>query len=337
MKIRNRSMNLRIDESMYDVSFLYDYSKMENDSQSTEVPPKVSYRERFGNRYKKNDSSSDRVSRIMNFVNNNETKQDSEQIQQTDSQTNSQTNSQTKPNQTNDVLSILKQQQPDIETFLEDQKQYNALRKKFRKQKSFPCNISGFIFQNEEELNDFCRDMTNRKKQYNKEQRSKQIRETKLNIQDLEELNDENTIEEDGAIYSTKNPIGIKSNDKVYRLPRTNTRDRKQTFEEIRSNKDLVTDLLQTDDETDFKNKTVSNIKNQQLKKRMKNHFDNDIVNDRTWNRNEFLRMMEQLMNDNSSMKQRLQSIEESAPKKRAKSLIEEEFGYQFNPKLFQK
>ena len=224
-----------------------------------------------------------------------------------------------------------------MDPFVSDLKQYNSLRRRLKKQSSFPCNISGFIFQNENELKTFQNELSSKRRQANREAKAKQIRETKLDLNELEEMNESDTIEENGAAYSTKNPIGIRSNDKLYRIPKTNRKDREQTFEEIKSNQELLTDLLQTDDADSFKSKTMNGLKDPKLRKRMNQHMKNDLVRDNTWNRNEFLKLMERLMNDNQNLQEKVKMIENDRPKQRSRSIIETEIDRSFNPKLFEK
>ena len=63
----------------------------------------------------------------------------------------------------------------------------------------------------------------------------------------------------------------------------------------MKGNKKVLTDLVKSKDNEEFNDISISNIDNDG-KELIEKHKDNTINNDKTWTRDEFIKMMEQLM-----------------------------------------
>lgn len=311
-------------------------------------------------------NQNERITRILNFVNesqdisslsqNNTSKDSIENIYSNNSTDNNE--KKTTSNDSNESKNgeHLKENKKDeienrnidnntinnsnLEEYLQDDKSYRSLNRKLKKQTVYPCNINGFIFNSNDELLSFRNNLMKSKRDYNRRIKQDKISRTKLNIEDLDEILDDNIIEDSNVVYSSRNPIGISKDGKQYRIPRTNLKDRKNIFKNVSKDKSNIKKLLEIDDEEEFNKETLNNIKDETLKRKAKLHFDNDIVDDQTWNKNQFIRMMEDLMKQNKELTRRIETNEEilrNSRNTRKTTEIENVLGSQFNPKLFSK
>ena len=188
--------------------------------------------------------------------------------------------------------------EPKDSNLYADNKKYNSIRRKLKKQQTFPCNINGKAYYTQEDVNNELKALADGKRAYNKQLKQNKLKNTKIEVNDLEELDNNEAVEDDGYIYTHTKPIGIVKDNKRYRLPTTNTTDRANIFNEIGNNKEVITKLLKTDNDNDFNEITLNNIHNENVKKRTQQHINNDIVKDNTWNKNEFIKLMERKMNE---------------------------------------
>ena len=192
----------------------------------------------------------------------------------------------------------VKEVKEDNNILYSDVKRYNAIRRKLKKQQTFPCNIDGKAYYTQEDVNNELKALADGKRAYNKQLKQNKLKNTKIEVNDLEELDNNEVVEDDGYIYTHNKPIGIVKDNKRYRLPTTNITDRANIFNEIGNNKEVITKLLKTDNDNEFNEITLNNIHNEKVKKRTQQHINNDIVKDNTWNRNEFIKLMERKMNE---------------------------------------
>ena len=264
----------------------------------------------------------DRITRILDFVNKNDgLNNTSKQPEPTHQQPPAPEPTTQQPPE------IVKQDEIDMNEYLNDDKKYNALRRKLKKNKAFPCNIMGKAFYSQEEIDNYLDVLKDNKRVFNRNKKKEAIKNTKMNVADLDEINDDNIIEDDGYVYSTKKPMGIVKDNKKYKLPTTNKKDRHKIFDEVKNDKDAVNKLLSAKDDNEFNDITLSKIKDKNTLRRTKQHISNDISKDNTWNKNEFINLMEKIMTDETPTQQH-QELEPDEPIIMPRS-------YGFNPKLF--
>ena len=260
----------------------------------------------------------ERIAKILDFVNstatNNEVKQNNEDIKpnpgiEDKKEEQQQINKNNLPIKNNDIVPSTPTEPETTETPTEtptetqnndiyaDNKKYNSLRRKLKKQKIYPCNINDKAFYSQQEVDDYLKVLADNKRLYNKKLRNDKLIKTSLKIDELEHINeDDDVIEDDGYIYTHNKPVGVVKDNKRYKLPTTNKTDRNNIFKEIGNNKEVITKLLKTDDKNEFNNITLNNIHNEAVKKKTQQHINNNIVKDNTWNKNEFIKLMEKKM-----------------------------------------
>ena len=187
---------------------------------------------------------------------------------------------------------------------LTDKEYKTALRKLNQsiKKNNYPCivSINGInkIYNNVEELNN---ELTTLKS--NKQKQLKEIR--KKNIDNYKHYNkiynkDIDDIEEDGIIYA-KGPIkAIRKDEKIYSVPKTNTKDRKRIYNSIKDNKKVLTELVKAKDEDEFKEINNNNLTDEALTI-YKRHSENTINTDKTWTKDAFISMMDKMVSNNTN------------------------------------
>ena len=109
-------------------------------------------------------------------------------------------------------------------------------------------------------------------------------------------------------IYKKGNIKAITKDNKRYKVPSTSTKDRQQIYNKLKGNKKVLTDLVKSKDNEEFNDISLSNIDNDG-KELIKKHKDNTINNDKTWTRDEFIKMMTQLMKKQEQPTERKQGI----------------------------
>lgn len=236
----------------------------------------------------------ERINKILNFVNSLETTETQKPINENHDQLiENQPIKKSKKGLNDDLL-----ESSSTEDLVKDDKMYNKLRRKLKSTRRYPTNIFGKAFYSQQEVDDYIKELADSKRLYNKKLKAEAIANTKLNVDELEQISsddEDDIITKDNMVYSTKKPIGIVKNEKRYRLPTTNKEDRKAIFDEVYKNKEVLPDLLKADD-SEFNDMTLNTIKSEHLKKKTKQHMDNNIVKDNTWNKKEFIKLMEDLM-----------------------------------------
>lgn len=207
-----------------------------------------------------------------------------------------------KPIDNNDEPSIEQQPPNPIPTDIElTDKQYkNTLRKlnKLNKKNNFPAvvNINGqnLLYNSAEELNTYITNL--------KADRRKRNREIlKKNIEINDNLNkpyedDENDIEDDGIIYKKGIIKAVVKDNKKYKVPSTNKRDRQKIYNNIKNNKELLTELTKAKDDNEFYNISLNKMDKETMDI-AKPHIENNINKDSTWNKAAFMLMMSNLVN----------------------------------------
>ena len=262
----------------------------------------------------------DSIDRILNFINSTEepeddrnevreeqeTEQETEEQQATPMKETQETEQETETEETTPRKTREQQQAtPSIETEREtteyhDEKTYKSILRKANntiKKNQYPAVISingkNQIFNSGDDLKLFVNNLKTEHKEYNKNKLNDKINKYKhFNEEYTQDIND---IEEDGIIYKKGNIKAITKDNKRYKVPSTSTKDRQQIYNKLKGNKKVLTDLVKSKDNEEFNDISLSNIDNDG-KELIEKHKDNTINNDKTWTRDEFIKMMEQLM-----------------------------------------
>lgn len=267
----------------------------------------------------------DSIDRILNFINSSEETEEqettaeeqettTEEQQQatpsieTEQETEQEEIKETKPRKT-------KQATPSIETQEQeapqdarnevrpgeyDDKTYKSILRKANntiKKNQYPAVISingkNQVFTSGDDLKLFVNNLKTEHKEYNRNKLNDKINNYKhFNEEYTQDIND---IEEDGIIYKKGNIKAITKDNKRYKVPSTSTKDRQQIYNKLKGNKKVLTDLVKSKDNDEFNDISLSNI-DDDGKELIEKHKDNTINNDKTWTRDEFIKMMEQLM-----------------------------------------
>ena len=120
----------------------------------------------------------------------------------------------------------------------QDSKTYTNIQTRLRKIRSYPYILKlpdqNILFNSESEMLVYRNDLTNKRKEYNKQQRAKKLSESKMNLDDLPQVEDETQyITEDGMMYKRREPDAIIKGDKMYKVPKTNPQDTKKIYKNI--------------------------------------------------------------------------------------------------------
>ena len=254
----------------------------------------------------------DSIDRILNFINSTEepepeTEQETDQQETTTEQqettTEEQQETETETEQAKPMKET-KQATPSIETETQpegyDKKTYKSVLRKANntiKKNQYPAVVSingkNQVFTSEDDLKLFVNNLKTEHKENNRKRLNDKINNYKhFNEEYTQDIND---IEEDGVIYKKGNIKAITKDNKRYKVPSTSTKDRKQIYNKLKGNKKVLTDLVKSKDNEEFNDISLSNIDNDG-KELIEKHKDNTINNDKTWTRDEFIKMMEQLM-----------------------------------------
>lgn len=181
-----------------------------------------------------------------------------------------------------------------------DEKTYKSILRKANntiKKNQYPAVISingkNQVFTSGDDLKLFVNNIKTEHKENNRKRLNDKINNYKhFNEEYTQDIND---IEEDGIIYKKGNIKAITKDNKRYKVPSTSTKDRQQIYNKLKGNKKVLTDLVKSKDNDEFNDISISNIDNDG-KELIEKHKDNTINNDKTWTRDEFIKMMEQLM-----------------------------------------
>lgn len=248
----------------------------------------------------------DSIDRILNFINSTE---EPETEQETEEQTETTTEEATPMKETEETEQEQprerKQATPSIETTEQqqegyDEKTYKSILRKANntiKKNQYPAVISingkNQVFTSDDDLKLFVNNLKTEHKENNRKRLNDKINNYKhFNEEYTQDIND---IEENGIIYKKGNIKAITKDNKRYKVPSTSTKDRQQIYNKLKGNKKVLTDLVKSKDNEEFNDISISNIDNDG-KELIEKHKDNTINNDKTWTRDEFIKMMEQLM-----------------------------------------
>lgn len=192
--------------------------------------------------------------------------------------------------------------------FIKDTKQYNKVLRNIKKIKTYPNVINNRVFNNEEELNEYKKMIMKNRREYNKEQRQTKINQTRLNLDKLPDIEDDEELINDDNIYYKRGRIeGVKHNDKIKKIPSTNKQDRKKIYNNIKDNKEVMTNLTKSKDDEEFDEIMKNAINNNDVKEIYEQHKQNDINKDNTWTRNEFYKYMLNMIEASESPQQQPQ------------------------------
>lgn len=269
----------------------------------------------------------DSIDRILNFINSeeeapedarNEVRPETETEQEQETET-------TTEQQPREIEQETEQATPSIETEEKprkipmketteqqpreyDDKTYKSILRKANntiKKNQYPAVLSingkNQVFTSDDDLKLFVNNLKTEHKENNKKRLNDKINNYKhFNEEYTQDIND---IEEDGIIYKKGNIKAITKDNKRYKVPSTSTKDRQQIYNKLKGNKKVLTDLVKSKDNEEFNDISISNIDNDG-KELIEKHKDNTINNDKTWTRDEFIKMMEQLMKKQEQQKQ---------------------------------
>ena len=256
------------------------------------------------------------IDRILDFINSEGEQEQEEQQQETETEEQQATPSikteeqqQEEPREeTEEKPRKIKQATPSIEMRETteqqpkeyDDKTYKSILRKANntiKKNQYPAVISingkNQVFTSGDDLKLFVNNLKTEHKEYNRNRLNDKINSYKhFNEEYTQDIND---IEEDGIIYKKGNIKAITKDNKRYKVPSTSTKDRQQIYNKLKGNKKVLTDLVKSKDNEEFNDISISNIDNDG-KELIEKHKDNTINNDKTWTRDEFIKMMTQLM-----------------------------------------
>lgn len=255
----------------------------------------------------------DSIDRILNFINSEEEpEQETEQETTTEEQQATPSREETeeaKPMKETEQAKTRKTEETQ-ETQPEgyDEKTYKSILRKANntiKKNQYPAVISingkNQVFTSGDDLKLFVNNIKTEHKENNRKRLNDKINNYKhFNEEYTTDIND---IEEDGIIYKKGNIKAITKDNKRYKVPSTSTKDRQQIYNKLKGNKKVLTDLVKSKDNEEFNDISISNIDNDG-KELIEKHKDNTINNDKTWTRDEFIKMMEQLMKKREGQEQ---------------------------------
>lgn len=251
----------------------------------------------------------DSIDRILNFINSTEEpEQETETETTTEEQQATPSREETEETEQEEQPRETKQAKPMKETEETqeqqptgyDEKTYKSILRKANntiKKNQYPAVISingkNQVFTSGDDLKLFVNNIKTEHKENNRKRLNDKINNYKhFNEEYTQDIND---IEEDGIIYKKGNIKAITKDNKRYKVPSTSTKDRQQIYNKLKGNKKVLTDLVKSKDNDEFNDISISNIDNDG-KELIEKHKDNTINNDKTWTRDEFIKMMEQLM-----------------------------------------
>lgn len=250
----------------------------------------------------------DSIDRILNFINSSEeqgetqeereTTETEEQPRETETEEQRETETEEQQETTTNATPSIETEETQPREY--DDKTYKSILRKANntiKKNQYPAVISingkNQIFNSGDDLKLFVNNIKTEHKEYNKNKLNNKINSYKhFNEEYTQDIND---IEEDGIIYKKGNIKAITKDNKRYKVPSTSTKDRQQIYNKLKGNKKVLTDLVKSKDNEEFNDISLSNIDNDG-KELIEKHKDNTINNDKTWTRDEFIKMMTQLM-----------------------------------------
>ena len=266
----------------------------------------------------------DSIDRILNFINSTDTAPEdarNEMREQPPSETPQTEQPQTAEQQQTEQLTEQPQtaEQPPKAVDYNDERTYKSILRKANnviKKNRYPAVVSvnggNTVFNSGDDLKNWLDNLKTEHREYNKNKLADKINNYKhFNEEYTQDIND---IEEDGVIYKEGNIKAVMKDNKRYKVPSTNTKDRKQIYDKLKSNKKVLTDLVKSKDNDEFNNISLSNIDNDG-RELIEKHKDNTINNDKTWTRDEFIKMMTKLMERQGGQHEPIAKPEAERPK----------------------
>lgn len=262
----------------------------------------------------------DSIDRILNFINSTDTEAPpaeapAEPVEQeaTDAR-----NEVRPPAETPLTEAPLTTDTPKSEDY-NDERTYKSILRKANnviKKNRYPAVVSvngkNTVFNSGDDLKNWLDNLKTEHREYNKNKLADKINNYKhFNEEYTQDIND---IEEDGVIYKKGNIKAVMKDNKRYKVPSTNTKDRKEIYNKLKSNKKVLTDLVKSKDNDEFNNISLSNIDNAG-RELIEKHKDNTINNDKTWTRDEFIKMMAKLMEKQEGQHEPIAKPEAKRPK----------------------
>ena len=264
----------------------------------------------------------DSIDRILNFINSTDT----EQVQ-VDQKTPAETPQTETPQTEQSAAEQSAAEQSATEQLTDtpkavdynDERTYKSILRKANnviKKNRYPAVVSvngaNTVFNSGDDLKSWLDNLKTEHREYNKNKLADKIKNYKhFNEEYAQDIND---IEEDGVIYKKGNIKAIMKDNKRYKVPSTNTKDRKQIYDKLKSNKKVLTDLVKSKDNDEFNDISLSNIDNDG-RELIEKHKDNTINNDKTWTRDEFIKMMTKLMEKQGGQHEPIAKPEAERPK----------------------
>ena len=199
----------------------------------------------------------------------------------------------------------------DLSTFTDDKK-FKSFSRRCTSIKSYPAIIDGHLFNSEDEMKQYKRDVIAYRREQRQQSNEKKVRETKMKVDRLEDVksDDEHVIEHEGMLYKVSQPYAIISNGEKKKIPKTSNKDRKRIVEEVKKQKgkEGLVELVKTpDDEFTQTTETLTADADDDFKTMLFNHLHNDFTNDATFSKSAYLKFMKQLMEENKQLKKQAQ------------------------------
>ena len=249
-----------------------------------------------------------RVTDILNYLDQDDVKQDVSQDVSPASTANfssSQSTSTSSP-------SLPSSSTTDLSAFNDD-KMYNKLSRQLKKNK-FPMIFEGRVFNNEGEAQVFKQQVLASRRDYKRNLKQKKIQESQMNFDAMPTLKDDSDefddlYEDDGYVYKkSKSPYAIVKDGKKKLIPKTSSKDTKKIYKSIEttSGKDAIKHLVKAENEEDFRTRSdeaMNKVNDDEVKNSYYNHTHNDFASDSTWNQASFLKMMYNMMRENEELK----------------------------------
>ena len=220
----------------------------------------------------------------------------------------------------------------DLNMFNDD-KVYNKFSRQMKKNK-YPMLFEGKILNNESEAIAFKNDILNHRKENRKMLRQQKIQNSKMKFEAMpavDEDKDSEYYEQDGMIYQVpKSPYAVVKDGVKRVIPKTSKKDTKAIAETIKKHggKEGLKNLVKAESEDRFQELSsdiINSSGDDEVKNRYYNHVNNDLAPDRTWNRESFINLMQQMM----QMQNDVNQLKESAKPKRLQGGL--------NPALFKR
>ena len=212
-----------------------------------------------------------------------------------------------------------------------DYKKHLSQLSRLKKKNQFPCIFGPQIIHNEQELADCRKKMMTQMRTIRGNRKSESVKNTRLNLDTLPEVEDESELAQDGDVmYSTKHVAAVRdSNGKLRKVPSTSANDRKKLYDAVKNDKELLKQLIQEADPDMFRQKTSEKLP-EELKPVYESHADNNINKDETWTRESLISFIKTQMKKQQS--QRNHQPKMSQPQQQQP---QQTMPYGLNPALF--